>query len=155
MNKLLWAILLVLLGIAFPVAWIIIAPLLVIIVLMAIMDASFAPFQRRSKQRVFTKEFSISDKELFKAMIRTIGELGYKLEKVEDNRLITFKTKPSISTTSGQEGTAIIVPTGTNVCNVQITMSYKGQLWDWGEGEKIGKKILSKLSETLNTLEKE
>jgi len=156
LNRLLWAILLILIAIVFPVAWIIVLPLLVLLIIAAILDTIIAPIRGSSRQNFFARKYYASEEELFKLLVKTISSLGYKLESTDKNSgLITFKTGTSINVISGQEGSAVIVQTGVDTCDVQINMSYRGQLWDWGEGHKIANRILEELSEILPQVDDE
>jgi len=156
LNKLLWAILLILVGMIFPVAWIIIIPLLVLLIIAAILDTIITPIKGSSRQNFFVQEYYVSEDELFKLLIKTISNLGYKIEGTDKNSgLITFKTGTSINVISGQEGSVVIVQNSENTCEVRINMSYRGQLWDWGEGYKIANRILNELGEILPQVDDE
>lgn len=157
---LLWAILLVLVGIAFPLAWIIIVPVLVILLLKGFFKTLLSPIgnysQRYSKQRTFLQKFKVTQEEAFNLSLKIISELGYRIENIDKHSgLIMFKTGMSINVLSGQKGSIIIIPAEDDICSVQVNISYEGQLWDWGEGEKIADKILDGLSKVLTIVEEE
>lgn len=148
MKWLVWAILLVLIGIAFPAAWIIVGPLLVLLILGAILAAIFSPIGRLagSRQNIYTRAYKSTREKLFELLIRTVSDLGHRLENAnKDAGLVVFKTRSSLNTPSGHEGSIVIVPIGADTCEVRITMSYKGQLWDGGEGKKIAQNIFDRV----------
>jgi len=150
LKGLLWAILLVLIGIAFPIAWVIILPLLVLLLIGSVLKAIFTPAKHYSKQNTFTQKFKTSEGDLFKLLVKTISSMGYQIKNADkDSGLIIFNTGASMSTFSGQEASVVVAPMGTDTCDVQINIGYKAQLWDWGEGKKIVDKIFNELKETV------
>lgn len=160
MKGLLFAILLVLLGIAFPIAWIIIVPALVLLLISGILGGAvhsvLTPLRQYSKKKTHCKRFKACENELFKVLVRSISTNGYKVDNTDkETGLVTFKTGPSLNTVSGHEGSAVIIPKEGGLCDVQINLSYKGQITDWGDGEKITEKIFSTIGETFERIETE
>lgn len=156
MKNLLWAILLVLIGFVFPGAWILVGPMLVLLIIGAVLESFIEPIGQLLglNRSVTSQEFQAEQDELFVCLVRIISSLGYKMEDAnKDTGLITFKTRPSINTLSGHIGSVIITPLESGTCNVQITMSTKGQLLDLGEGKRIAQRIINKLNEAIKNVE--
>jgi len=161
MKGLLFAILLVLLGIAFPIAWIIIVPVLVLLLISGILGGAvhsvLTPLrQYSSKKKTHCNRFKACENELFKVLVRSISANGYKVDHTDkETGLVTFKTGPSLNTVSGHEGSVVIIPKEEGLCDVQINLSYTGQITDWGDSEKIAEKIFSTIGETFERIETE
>jgi len=148
LAKLLLAILLVLIGIAIPAAWIFVGPALIIIIVVSVVQAVLSPVSQFLNRRLFTYDFQKSKEEIFDIILKVINENKYYIDSVDKlSGFIKFRTGASLSTTYGQEGTITVVPTGENACTVQINIGYKGQLWDWGEGKIIAEEIFNQVEE--------
>ncbi len=101
------------------------------------------------------RNYNTSLEKAFTECVQIIQKLGYKTNQLDKtNGLITFKTGMSIWTFQGQEMSIVILDSGNGVTNVSITgkMHKSGinpQIFDWGEGEKIGNKIFAELDRIL------
>ena len=97
------------------------------------------------------RNYNTSPKKVFAACVQIVQKLGYKTNQLDKtNGLITFKTGMSIWTFQGQEMSIIILDSGNGVTNINITAKIhksgiNPQICDWGEGEKIGNKIVAEL----------
>lgn len=160
MTRLLWAILLVLIGIAFPMAWVVIVPVLALMFVTAILGGAvnsiFAPLVQCFKPGLHRASFRAHEDELFKMLVRAISINGYKIDNVNrETGLVTFKTVPSLNTVSGHEGSAIVIPKSEDICDVQINLSFEGQFTDWGDGEKIANRILETIGQAFERIDTE
>lgn len=156
MKWLLVAILLVLISMAIPGAWIIAGPLFVIVIIGGIISGITDLLNPRgsSRQSVAIRVYQATKDELFEALPRVIANLGHRLQNAnKDAGLVVFKTGSTITTPSGYEGSVVIIPEPEpEGCEVRITMSYKGQLWDWDEGQKIALAIFKELEKEFTML---
>jgi len=97
------------------------------------------------------RNYSTSFEDAFTACVQVVQKFGYKAIQMDKaNGVITFKTGMSIWTYQGQDMSIVILDSGNGVANVSIAgkMHKSGinpQIFDWGEGEKIGKKIAAEL----------
>jgi len=153
---LLTAIFLVLVGMAIPGAWIIAGPLLVVVIIAGIISSIVGAFNPpgSSRQSMATEVYRATKDKLFEALLRIVSDLGHRLQNAnKDAGLVVFKTRSTVTTPSGYEGSIVIIPGSDGTCEVRITMGYKGQLWDWGEGKKIARDIFDRLAEVASPLE--
>lgn len=156
MKWLLAAIFLVLVGMAIPGAWIIAGPLLVIVIIAGIISSIVGSFNPpgSSRQSMTSRVYRATRDELFEALLWVVSDLGHRLQNAnKDAGLVVFRTRSTVTIPSGYEGSIIVIPNSDETCEVRITMGYKGQLWDWGEGKKIAQGIFDRLAEAVSLLE--
>lgn len=155
MKWLLVAILLVLIGIAFPVAWIITGPLLVVVIIAGIISSIFGSVGRlgSSRQSTCSRIYKATREGLFEQLLRIVSDLGHRLQNANKGAgLVVFKTRSTVTTPSGYEGSVVAIPMEDGACEVRIAMGYKGQLWDWGEGQKIARAIFRELDKEFTVV---
>lgn len=155
MKWLLAAILLVLMGMAIPGAWIVAGPLLAIVIITGIISSIIGAFNPpgSSRQSMATRVYRTAKDELFEALLRIVSDLGHRLQNAnKDAGLVVFKTRSTVTMPSGYEGSIVVIPGPKGSCEVRITMGYKGQLWDWGEGQKIARTIFKELDQRFTAV---
>ncbi|WP_213997060.1 hypothetical protein [Tepidanaerobacter syntrophicus] len=145
MENILWAILFMLVGIAFPTTRVIIIPIVILLAVGALFKGAFSSVKYSARCKSFERDFQGKDEQIFASLAKILCSLGYKIELLDkDIKLIVFKTGMTQST-SGQDGSIIVEPAQSETCSVQINMSYDSQITDWGEGENIADKIFNAL----------
>lgn len=100
------------------------------------------------------KNFNKDATKLFSASQKAIRDLGYKTEQLDkESGLINFKTGMSMRSWAGQSMSIMIIDEGDS-CEVSISgvRNQSGvivQVYDWGEGKKIAKKVFDKIENYL------
>jgi hypothetical protein len=86
---------------------------------------------------------------VFRCVLQAVRDIGYAVQGVDkENGMIAFKT--GISWWSfGQDIQLVVVDEGDSTCSIDMTNSYQA-LTDWGEGNRIGQKILTRARELLH-----
>ena len=101
------------------------------------------------------QNYNVPPEKVFVACVQAVQKFGYKIDQLDkSNGLITFKTGTSMWSWQGQEMSIVILDLGNGLTNISIAgkMQKSGinpQIYDWGEGEKIGNKIAQELDVTL------
>ena len=96
--------------------------------------------------------FNHSADRTFKSCLSAIATLGYSVSNSQkDSGIIAFETGRSMWTWKGQKLTCTIIELTETKTDVIISGVSAGiQLSDWGEAEKIAKKVLAQVQTTLN-----
>lgn len=96
--------------------------------------------------------FNHSADKTFKGCLSAIATLGYSVSNSQkDSGIIAFETGRSIWTWKGQKLTCTIIEISDNETEVIVSGVMAGfQLTDWGEAEKIAKKVLKQVQANLN-----
>lgn len=96
--------------------------------------------------------FDYSIDKIFKACLSAIATLGYSVSNSQkDSGIIAFETGRSIWTWNGQKLTCTIIELSENQTEVIISGVMAGfQFTDWGEAEKIAKKVLKQVQSSFN-----
>jgi len=99
--------------------------------------------------------FNISKEIVFNACLSSVATLGYTITySNKDSGLISFETGLSLSSWAGQQLSCTIIELAEAQTQVILsgTMKQHGaqmQLYSWGEAEKIAKKVMNKIGQTL------
>ena len=101
--------------------------------------------------KVYGADFRSSASALFDVVLRSVSALGYKVDFVDrPSGLLTFKSGMSMKSWKGQEMSVVIVPLGEDTARLQITARRMGvQLFDWGEGGTIARRVLQAVDSEL------
>lgn len=86
---------------------------------------------------------------VFRCVLQAVRDIGYAIQGVDkQNGMIAFKTGISWRT-FGQDIQLVVVDEGNATCSIDMTSSYEG-VTDWGEGKRIGQKIVKRARELLH-----
>lgn len=100
------------------------------------------------KPQVVTRQSEVFD-IVFRCVVQAVRDIGYAVQGIDkQNGMIAFKT--GISWWSfGQDIQLVVVDEGDSTCSIDMTNSYQA-LTDWGEGKRIGQKIVKRARELLH-----
>ena len=99
--------------------------------------------------------FNKSKNIVFNACLSSVATLGYTVINTnKESGFISFETGMSMSSWAGQQLSCTIIELGENKTQVIISGVTKQhgaqvQVYSWGEAEKIAKKVINKVGETL------
>jgi hypothetical protein len=101
-----------------------------------------------AKPQVASRQPGVFD-IVFRCVVQAVRDIGYAVQGVDkQNGMIAFKT--GISWWSfGQDIQLVVVDEGGSTCSIDMTNSHQA-LTDWGEGKRIGQKIMSRARELLH-----
>lgn len=99
------------------------------------------------KPQAVTRQREVFD-IVFRCVVQAVRDIGYAVQGVDkQNGMIAFKTGMSWWS-FGQDIQFVVVDEGNSTCAVDMTNSYQG-LIDWGEGNRIGQRIVNRARELL------
>jgi len=84
---------------------------------------------------------------VFRCVVQAVRDAGYAVEKIDKvNGMVSFKTGATLFS-FGTDISLVVIDMG-ETCSIDMNSTTKGQITDWGESKRIGRKIAS-ATETL------
>lgn len=103
---------------------------------------------KEPEPQVVTQQLEVFD-IVFRCVVQAVRDIGYAVQGMDKrNGMIAFKTGMSWCS-SGQDIQLVVVDQGDSTCSIDMTNSYQA-LTDWGEGKRIGQKIVKRARELLH-----
>jgi GYF domain 2 len=103
------------------------------------------------KPQVVTRQPEVFD-IVFRCVVQAVRDIGYAVQGMDKrNGMVAFKTGISWSS-FGQDIQLVVVDQGDSTCSIDLTNSFQG-LTDWGEGKRIGQKIVQRARKLLHAEE--